>query len=55
MAKICPLTGEPVLYLTCNECEDKAKCRKLSNNKIKNNNNSADNLEKEKSVSKIHK
>ena len=26
MAKICPYTGEKVLYLDCLECEDKGKC-----------------------------
>lgn len=32
MAKICPLTNEKVLYLDCNECDDKQLCRKLSRN-----------------------
>lgn len=26
MAKICPLTDEKVLYLECNECEEKRAC-----------------------------
>jgi hypothetical protein len=42
MAKICPLTGETVLYLTCNECEDKIKCRELSKNKVENKSNLKD-------------
>lgn len=29
MAKICPQTGEPVLYLDCLECDDKEKCKKM--------------------------
>ena len=29
MAKICPLTGEKVVYLVCNECEDKRVCNEL--------------------------
>ncbi len=28
MAKICPQTGEKVLYLECLECEDRTKCGK---------------------------
>ena len=28
MAKICPQTGNPVLYLTCLECEDRKNCNK---------------------------
>ena len=32
MAKICPLTNEKVLYLDCNECDDKQLCRELSRN-----------------------
>lgn len=27
MAKICPITGDPVLYLDCLECEEKL-CKK---------------------------
>lgn len=27
MAKICPLNNEKVLYLECNECEEKEKCK----------------------------
>lgn len=27
MAKICPITKEPVLYLTCQECEVKTNCK----------------------------
>ncbi len=27
MAKICPLTSEPVLYLECKECEQQADCK----------------------------
>ena len=34
MAKICPETNEPVLYLNCLECEDK-NCKKESG-KVKN-------------------
>ncbi len=30
MAKICPCTGEKVLYLECRECEDRAECRRLN-------------------------
>ena len=26
MAKICPLTDKKVLYLECNECEEKRAC-----------------------------
>ena len=29
--RICPETNEPVLYLDCNECEDKGKCRNGEN------------------------
>ena len=32
MAKICPLTNEKVLYLECNECDDKQLCRELNRN-----------------------
>ena len=32
MAKICPLTKEKVLYLDCNECDDKQLCRELGRN-----------------------
>lgn len=28
MAKICPVTDEPVLYVSCQECEDRAACEK---------------------------
>ena len=28
MAKICPLSGKGVIYLTCSECEHKDKCRR---------------------------
>lgn len=28
MSKICPETGEKVIYLQCQECEDKAACHK---------------------------
>lgn len=27
MAKICPITDEPVLYLDCQDCDDKRLCR----------------------------
>lgn len=27
MARICILTGEPVLYLDCQECDYKSECR----------------------------
>lgn len=29
MAKVCPITGNVVLYLTCLECEDKDKCKDI--------------------------
>lgn len=29
MAKICPYTGEKVLYLDCLECEDRGKCSEI--------------------------
>jgi hypothetical protein len=32
MAKICPVTGEPVLYLDCLECDDK-KCEENNDGK----------------------
>lgn len=28
MAKICPVTDGPVLYISCQECEDRAACEK---------------------------
>ena len=28
MSKICPETGEKVIYMVCQECEDKAECRR---------------------------
>ena len=28
MAKICPITNEKVIYLTCQECEDRYECSK---------------------------
>lgn len=28
MAKICPITDEPVLYVSCQECEDRAACER---------------------------
>lgn len=34
MAKICYMTGEPVLYIDCIECENKAKCRRVKELKI---------------------
>lgn len=34
MARICYMTGEPVLYIDCIECEDRAKCRKQKELKI---------------------
>ncbi len=36
MAKICPQTGEKVLYLDCLECEDRKDCDKGLNRKDKN-------------------
>ena len=33
MAKICYLTGEPVLYIDCLECEKKEYCRKKKKKK----------------------
>ncbi len=27
MAKICPLTGKGVIYLTCMDCDKKYECR----------------------------
>lgn len=27
MSRICPITNDVVLYLECNECEDKEACR----------------------------
>lgn len=34
MAKICYMTGEPVLYIDCVECENRAKCRKEKEMKV---------------------
>ena len=34
MAKICYMTGEPVLYIDCIECENRAKCRRVKELKI---------------------
>lgn len=34
MAKICYLTGEPVLYIDCLECEKKEYCRKKKKKKL---------------------
>ena len=33
MAKICPQTGEKVLYLECLECEYKKTCKSIKGNK----------------------
>jgi hypothetical protein len=30
MAKLCPMTGEKVLYTECTECEDRRKCKSLT-------------------------
>lgn len=32
MARMCPLTGEKVLYQECLECEEKEKCRSRDGN-----------------------
>lgn len=33
MAKICPLTDHPVLYLTCLECDKKDECEDMRKEK----------------------
>ncbi len=38
MAKICPVTDEPVLYLECLECDDKV-CKKIENENNMDKNN----------------
>lgn len=38
MAKICPITNSPVLYLDCLECENK-ECESEENNKDKEKEN----------------
>ena len=58
MAKICPQTNDYVLYLECNECEQKRLCkplsvanRKLENkSEISNNKGEKANEENEKTV-----
>lgn len=34
MAKMCPIRGYPVLYLECQECEDKKICGKAEWNHV---------------------
>ena len=49
MAKWCPVTEENVLYLECNECEEKQACRMglLKNDEEKENSkNEYDNRER---------
>lgn len=36
MAKMCPIRGYPVLYLECQECEDKKICEKAERNQVQN-------------------
>ena len=38
MAKVCPLTGQKVLYLDCLECEDKNKCKNPAENNFESGN-----------------
>ena len=33
MAKLCPETNEPVVYLTCGDCEQKRYCKPKRYNK----------------------
>lgn len=44
MSKLCPLTGEKILYLECLECERKI-CREIEKNPEKGDNK--DNAKKE--------
>lgn len=37
MAKICPETNTPVLYLACLECENKVKCKEKTNDDRRKN------------------
>ena len=30
MSKMCPVLGRKVVYLDCNECEDKSECGRMS-------------------------
>ena len=34
MSRICPLSGEKVIYLTCQDCDDKSDCDKNTNKEI---------------------
>ena len=36
MAKICPLSGEKVIYLTCQECEHSIDCKDLKKQETEN-------------------
>jgi len=58
MAKICPQTNDYVLYLECNECEQKRLCKPLrvakktlvNESEISNNKGEKANEENEKAV-----
>lgn len=45
MAKMCPVTGEYVLYMTCLECDDK-ECKNITSQI--NKDNATGKIEKEK-------
>lgn len=50
MSRICPVTGEKVVYLVCQECEDKADCSrgKIKKNKGENHEGNQDGKHKDR-------